>query len=51
MAASVGDLTAVEPLFQAVCDVPNGGGVQPVARARYAASGVLKSGSLAAYPG
>jgi hypothetical protein len=26
-------------------------GVQPVARARYAASGMLKSGSLAAYPG
>jgi hypothetical protein len=25
-------------------------GVQPVARARYAASGMLKSGSLAAYP-
>jgi prepilin-type processing-associated H-X9-DG protein len=25
MAASVGDLTAVEPSFQAVCDVPNGG--------------------------
>jgi hypothetical protein len=27
------------------------GRVQPVARARYAASGMLKSGSLAAYPG
>ena len=25
MAASVGELTAVEPVFQAVCDVPNGG--------------------------
>jgi len=25
MAASVGDLTAVEPVFQPVCDVPNGG--------------------------
>jgi prepilin-type processing-associated H-X9-DG protein len=25
VAASVGDLTAVEPSFQAVCDVPNGG--------------------------
>jgi prepilin-type processing-associated H-X9-DG protein len=25
VAASVGDLTAVEPIFQAVCDVPNGG--------------------------
>ena len=25
MAASVGELTAVEPVFQAVSDVPNGG--------------------------
>ena len=25
MAASIGDLTTVEPVFQAVLDVPNGG--------------------------
>jgi MoaA/NifB/PqqE/SkfB family radical SAM enzyme len=32
-------------------DAAKARGVQPVVRARYAASGMLKSGSLAAYPG